>query len=315
LLTFAAFSFVALLIEGNPVSVVHLTRDEVESDLPAACMCCGEPATIFIDRTFLARDPAFRRDDVFWEIFMVRMLFALANVPRHTVRTSFCARHQNYWRRRAVLAWGGVAGLLAVSFGGLAVVIVLMAVAKFDAPWLSACVIVPTLVYVFAWGIPMKHITNATIRARLTGHDTIVLENVGGRYVSAVERWRARVASTGAIVPAAPAAHPPQTRPAPATSSVPPVAWILLSVGGALAVIGLIVAHLTAVSGDNKAAVELPAARNEELAEKDQPLPENERPDRPENAPFAVDPKLLQAGGTVYLSDLQEFAWKRGYPG
>ncbi len=47
----------------------------------------------------------------------------------------------------------------------------------------------------------------------------------------------------------------------------------------------------------------------------DEPLAANEQPDPPTKIPFAVDPKLLDGNGKVYLSDLKEFAWKQGWGG
>jgi hypothetical protein len=44
-------------------------------------------------------------------------------------------------------------------------------------------------------------------------------------------------------------------------------------------------------------------------------LPENERADGPDHVPAALHPQLRQPGGVVYLSDLQEFAWKPGASG
>jgi NPCBM/NEW2 domain len=47
----------------------------------------------------------------------------------------------------------------------------------------------------------------------------------------------------------------------------------------------------------------------------DEPLAVHEQPDPPAKIPFAVDPKLLEGNGKVYLSDLKEFAWKQGWGG
>jgi hypothetical protein len=52
-----------------------------------------------------------------------------------------------------------------------------------------------------------------------------------------------------------------------------------------------------------------PAAPPEAIA---RTLPENEIEDTPREKPFAVDPQLAKAVDKVFLSDLQEFAWKPG---
>ncbi len=47
----------------------------------------------------------------------------------------------------------------------------------------------------------------------------------------------------------------------------------------------------------------------------DEPLAANEQSDPPARIPFAVDPKLLEVKGKIYLSDLKEFAFKQGWGG
>jgi hypothetical protein len=92
------------------------------------------------------------------------------------------------------LVFGGLAGLFAVLVVGIAVVVFLFAVVKVDAPWPSGCVIVPLILFLVAWLIPMKMVMAKTIRARLTEDQAVVLQNVGERYAAAIEAGRARPA-------------------------------------------------------------------------------------------------------------------------
>ncbi len=97
------------------------------------------------------------------------------------------------------------------------------------------------------------------------------------------------------------------------------VVWLVLGVvGGAIVLVGLIAilaVGITRMNSRTDLETEVPAVRDGQPGERDKPLAENERPDPPKKAPFAVDPKLLGGAGKVYLSDMQEFAWKRGWPG
>jgi hypothetical protein len=149
-------------------------------------MSCGDPATAWVEQTFLLQAPTVQGPSVFVEILAARLLYAAANAPRLRLRTSFCERHRHYWSLRFALVFGGLAGLLAVLLGGIAVVVFLFAVVKVDAPWPSACVIVPLILFLVAWLIPMKFVMANTIRARLTEDDAVTLLNVGERYATAV---------------------------------------------------------------------------------------------------------------------------------
>src|SRR5262249_13699340 len=145
---------------------------------------------------FMLRDPHVPGPSVFWEVLAVRMVLAAAKAPRLRLPTPLCERHRNYWRFRSALVYGGLAGMLAVLLGGLVAglvaVILLITVARVDKPWLSCCVVVPFLLYLLAWVIPVRAVMSGTIRARLTEDDRVVLQNVGEGYAAAVEAARRR---------------------------------------------------------------------------------------------------------------------------
>jgi hypothetical protein len=172
---------------------VRLTRDEAEGQLPNVCTCCGEPASAWAEKTFMLRDPAVHGPSGFAEVHAARLLIAAAQAPRLRLRTSFCPRHRHYWSLRRALVFGGLAGLFAVLLCGVGVVVFLFAVVKVDAPWPAAFLIVPFLLYLPAWLIPLKLVQARTIRARLTGEDDrATLQNVGEGYVAAVKAARQR---------------------------------------------------------------------------------------------------------------------------
>ncbi len=164
---------------------VSLTHDEAEGDLPPACMCCGDPATVWIECAFLAHAAV----SVFWEVFVVRLALALGQ-PVIRVRTSFCPRHRHYWRLRSALFFGGIAGFVAVVVGSVIVVILLIGVAKIDSPLVNALGIAPIFVCMIAWAAAAVLVSQRTLRARRIRHDGVVLQKVAQAYVAAVQARR-----------------------------------------------------------------------------------------------------------------------------
>jgi hypothetical protein len=166
---------------------VYLSQKEADGELPTICMCCGKPANIWVNRSFLKHEPPVKGPSVFLEIFALRLLLAMATTPTFHLRTSFCESHRYYWLWRSVLVFGGIGAMIAVIFGGLVFVALLIFIAKVDAPWLSCCVIGPFLLFLIAWVIPLKLTMGNTIRARLMEDGRIALTNVDESYVAAVE--------------------------------------------------------------------------------------------------------------------------------
>jgi hypothetical protein len=173
-------------------------------------MCCGDPATDQVDRRFPLHPPVVHGPSGSVEILAIRTLFAAAEVPRVTLRTSFCPQHRHYWTFRTVLVWGGLGGLLAVVFGGLLFVVLLLTVAKFDSPLLGAFVIIPAVAYMVVWGVLMTRVLGRSIRVKLAedGSNTLLLTNVDARYVDALERQRGNKARPAALEKPLPVAAP-----------------------------------------------------------------------------------------------------------
>jgi hypothetical protein len=175
---------------ATAIADVRLTRDQAEGALPDVCMCCGAPATVWINRTFMLHEPVVHGRSVLAEIYIVQFLFAAAKTARLNLRTSFCPRHRHYWALRFALIFGGLGGMFVVLFGGLSVVVFLFAVVKVDSPWPTGCVLVPLIAYLVAWIITMKLVMDRSIRARLTEDGEIALQNVGVHYIEAIKAGR-----------------------------------------------------------------------------------------------------------------------------
>ena len=165
---------------------ITLTRAEERGGLPAACLCCGAPATYFVERTLLLRDPHVPGPPVFAEVFLVRFLIAHANTPKLRLRTSFCDQHSHYWLLRTGVLFGGLAALVLTVIVGIASAVLIGINMKQDAPWLSCCAIVPALVVIAAWVAASMLLGKNTVVARLTDDDAVLLKNVDERYAAAV---------------------------------------------------------------------------------------------------------------------------------
>ncbi len=164
---------------------VFLTREEAEGDLPALCMCCGAAATTRVTRRFMLRDPEIGGPGVqFAEILAIQRIVALANVPRLSLPTYFCDRHRYYWHLRECLRWGGLAALLTLGFGGLAMAATIIFTTKTESHWPDGCLLFTLVLYMIAWLVPMSRLLRNTIRASRHGDGRILLQHVGAEYVA-----------------------------------------------------------------------------------------------------------------------------------
>jgi hypothetical protein len=188
---------------------IRLTRTEEQGRLPAACMCCGAPATAYVEQSFPVRPPAPQHPSRSAIVTAIQVLQSVAQTPRVRIRTSFCAAHRNYWRWRLALQFGGLAGVFAVLVAGLVVVLLLLFVAKIDRPWVGCFAIVPLATYLAVWITTAALVARRTIRVRTAedGSDALLLMNVDARYVEAVERQR--TGDAAAAPPVAVFAGPP----------------------------------------------------------------------------------------------------------
>jgi hypothetical protein len=175
------------------VAEVRLTRAEAEGDLPAACMCCGAPATAWVTRSLLLRSPVVGGPRVQpAEVLLIRTIIALAGVPRLRLRTSFCDRHRWYWHLRFGLLFGGLAGLLAFLVGGFVVLAVVLARTKTQSHWPDGLLLLGLLLYLTAWLVPTALVSRKTIRVRGAEGGVVDLYHVGEPYVAALLARRRR---------------------------------------------------------------------------------------------------------------------------
>src|SRR4051794_36566346 len=98
---------------------VRLDRYEAENgEMPQVCMRCGEPATTVTARTF-SWYPSWVMI-LFFCGLLPYILVAWLTTKRMLVRLPLCDQHENHWRWRSQVTWGGLA--LLVLLGVAAVV-------------------------------------------------------------------------------------------------------------------------------------------------------------------------------------------------
>ena len=168
---------------------IFLTREEAKGDLPALCMCCGAPAKTRVTRSFMLRDPEVSGGP-FLEMRAIQAIAAHATVPRLSLPTYFCEQHRHYWHLRDGLKWGGLAGLLTLVFGGVAMIATLIFTIDFKSRWPEGCFLFTFVLYAIGWGTSMNRLVRNTMRARRHGDGRILLQNVGEEYVAALPAQR-----------------------------------------------------------------------------------------------------------------------------
>ena len=172
---------------------VVITRDEAEREgkLPAVCMCCGAPATVWVTRRLMLKPPRYNQFELA-EIAIVKTLHALASSPYVRLRTSFCEQHRHYWTIKAVVLFGG----MVMFFGALFLTFVLALVGTINRPephkGIVAVAVAIAFLGIFGWLVPLLIVWRNPIRALGTDQGLIVVDNVGDSYASAVQATRLR---------------------------------------------------------------------------------------------------------------------------
>lgn len=87
---------------------LELCRDELEEGLPAVCMRCGAPATVYVRKRF-----HWGPNWLYWvpEPFFLLLPFAARTLK---IETPFCPRHRRHWFWRNVVHYGFGVILFAV---------------------------------------------------------------------------------------------------------------------------------------------------------------------------------------------------------
>jgi hypothetical protein len=159
------------------VAIVELSRERMQKGLPAVCMKCGAPATIWKDQSYEvpSTNPIARLSS--W----VRLAtsFFRRNL---TVKAPFCTAHQHHWSRRKLVTVGGLMAVLAILLGGTT----LCAIVGWDRS-------IPFMVgmgFFFAWCVAAVIAYETSIHPTLITEHDVSLKGVSDRFVSALDEHR-----------------------------------------------------------------------------------------------------------------------------
>jgi hypothetical protein len=170
---------------------VVVTREEAETEgkLPAVCMCCGAPATIWVTRRLMLKPPQYNQVELA-EIALIKSIHALATSPYVQLRTSFCEQHRHYWTVRLAVLFGGMLAFFATMF--FAFVFGLVATINRPQPHagLVALAVITVLLGLVGWLVPLLILWRNPIRALGMDNGLVVVDNVSDPYANAVQATR-----------------------------------------------------------------------------------------------------------------------------
>jgi hypothetical protein len=167
-----------------------ITFDEVEEGLPAVCMRCGRPATVFLERRFTWYPQWVGATVGLLPLFLLLVLLVR---QRLTVAVPFCERHRNHWRVRARFALGGAAVLAVAAGAGVALLLLLDHYGAADG--LVGPFVLVWLLLFAGWVIPVAALYSSVIRAVDMTDRSICLGGVSRAFVDAM--YDAREAEEG----------------------------------------------------------------------------------------------------------------------
>jgi len=156
------------------VAEVTVNRAAAEQGrLPPFCLCCGAPSAWVVRKKF-----TFRPGWTWWLMFLgpLGSILSFHFKDRSHCWSPLCDEHRHHWRWRALLCWGGLAGLL--------IVWVLMDALGFTVPdgWLVAALV--------AWLLGSIYLQLTSIHAADMTDYTITLTGVAPEFVQAVQEQR-----------------------------------------------------------------------------------------------------------------------------
>jgi hypothetical protein len=177
---------------GPRKDVVVLTADEAEDDLPAVCLCCGAPATVW-KRQFFAVGEVGHHIGIGGIGGVIALIFILVDVVRVAsgrplcLCAPFCDRHQNHWLTRLWIILGGVAALVLVFIILIALIILTARTEGMFYHGLTLLLGVGGIIGVtIAWALLLRR----TIHKVKISRDYIVLGGVHDRFIDALEEHR-----------------------------------------------------------------------------------------------------------------------------
>ena len=172
---------------------VVITREEAErkGKLPAVCMCCGAPATVWVTRRLMLKPPQYNQVELA-EVAIFKSIHALATSPYVGLRTSFCDQHRHYWTIKAIVLFGGMLTFFAAMF--LTLVLGLVATINRPQPHkgLVAIAVIIALLGLLGWLVPLLILWRNPIRVLGMDQGPIIVDNVSDSYANAVQATRPR---------------------------------------------------------------------------------------------------------------------------
>jgi hypothetical protein len=157
---------------------VRLRYYEVEDRLlPPVCMKCGEPAALFVPKTFSSQE------DAAFSLFGQRM----------KVHVPLCERHKNHWQVRSLAGWIGFGVVAFFGVASLGLMILLDYFSSHPQRNLNpvgglACA--GTVILGLAWLITIMVMQNSAIRATSISDRSITLTRVCHEFMDALEYQR-----------------------------------------------------------------------------------------------------------------------------
>jgi hypothetical protein len=165
-------------------------RDGEEGNLPAVCLRCGQPATVWVDKTFRWVPAWVSALVLLGSMALITMpivlilLFGLMQSCR--VSVPLCAEHRRHWSGRNLMVLGSLFGLMGV----VAVIMGLgWAVPDQQEELLRAGAIMGIIGFV-VWLVVAALIHSGTIRAVELGAESLQLCKVARAFVDAYEDER-----------------------------------------------------------------------------------------------------------------------------
>jgi hypothetical protein len=172
---------------------VVITREEAEKEgkLPAVCMCCGAPATVWVTRRLMLKPPQYNRVELA-EVAVFKTIHALATSPYVQLRTSFCDKHRHYWTIKLIVLFGGMLMFFAAMF--LALLLGLAATINRHQPHkgLVAMAVIIALLGFLLWLVPLLILWRKPIRALGLDQGPIIVDNISDSYAHVVQATRPR---------------------------------------------------------------------------------------------------------------------------
>jgi hypothetical protein len=170
---------------------IRLHREEVgREQLPAVCMRCGQPATVYKYRTFSWYPP--------WVLLLLLVgllpaaIVAMILTKRMYVSIPLCESHKNHWLVRTLLILGSLALVVVLIVCAVIVVSVISDQMGRKGDDAVGFVCLGGAVLFVLWLVLIGIMQSTAIRPTEITDDTITLSGVSERFINAVGAERAQ---------------------------------------------------------------------------------------------------------------------------